>query len=464
MGITRAKSAYNYFLSSLKGKTVGMRRRLRTKSTVWRRDLLAMKFASLDPELRAVFDGKARDAKDLVMAARNQQMKHLSGSTGALGHTRGRGEAAPSNAGTPASLGSPPVVEGPPTQITPTDVGGQGANDEADQHADAMAEVEGLAHTMLFTDQSSGLQSSLVILNQALLGAGTYGYCHPVRDEDTGERFCAKFARRSLEVRDVARAALRKEFAALSRMQHPNIVKAHGLSLTFDGSISALLLPLAERNLQSWIHANGPLEPAAWGQMAGQLAGDERSCLLQCIRGIAHMHSRQVIHLDVKPGNVLVSGPQSQPVCQLADFGQCRCLEAADGIPDEVLKASWVNSRDYRPVELFSMGSATVHPRKRYDLWAFGCIIYEVAASSNPRTRGTNRVVAPLFNGVKMDGQVEHVISGREYRLNRCCPSAVKPVVVLCQPRSAHKQSQTTAIDVLSRLRDLRAGPLVNVQ
>ena len=200
------------------------------------------------------------------------------------------------------------------------------------------------------------------------------------------------------------------------------------------------------------------------GQDGRSIGWDERWCLLQCIRGIAHMHSRQVIHLGIKSGNVLMSGPQSQPVCQLADFGQCRCLEAADGIPDEVLKASWVNSRDYRPVELFSMGSATVQPRKRYDLWAFGCIIYEVAASSNPRTRGPSGVVTPLFNGLKMGGQVESVINGRDYKLNLCCPSSVKQVVVLCQPRSGLRQSQTKAIDVCRRLQDLRAGPLANVQ
>ena len=124
LGIPRAKSAYNFFLASLKGKTVGMRRRLMTKSTVWRRDLLAMKFASLSPELRAVFEAKAHGAKDLVMTARHRELALRSGSSGVQG--RGSSMATPANAGSPAALGTSTIVERPATIVTPTDVGGRG--------------------------------------------------------------------------------------------------------------------------------------------------------------------------------------------------------------------------------------------------------------------------------------------------------------------------------------------------
>ena len=319
---------------------------------------------------------------------------------------------------------------------------------------------EALARAVTFTDQSSGAQSSFALAKLGALGGGTYGTCFQMRGELTGEKACAKFARRG-DMGEAARASLRKEASTIARLDHPNIMKAIGLCIAADGALAAMLLPLCERNLQEWIEAHGPQGQTAANTASKDLGWAERSVLLQCAQALAHMHSRDVIHLDMKPENIMVDGPDGTPRCRIADFGQCRCRQVVDGIPDESLLASMVNSHCYRPLELYSFGNTLVTPRPRYDLWAFGCIMFEVAASASTKWRGTAGVADRLFQGITMEAPADIVLRGRNYRLAQYCPPSVMPLVLMSQPRSAARQDQTSATKAHSRLQDLRCedGP-----
>lgn len=43
---------------------------------------------------------------------------------------------------------------------------------------------------------------------------------------------------------------------------------------------------------------------------------------LDMARGLAYMHMFKILHLDLKPQNILLSGkPGKRPICKIADFG-----------------------------------------------------------------------------------------------------------------------------------------------
>ncbi|KAK3990516.1 putative 3-phosphoinositide dependent protein kinase-1 [Cladorrhinum sp. PSN332] len=106
----------------------------------------------------------------------------------------------------------------------------------------------------------------------------------------------------------------------------------------------------------------------------------------QILDAIAYMHSRGVIHRDLKPENVLLD---DQMHVKITDFGTAKLLpDPREPRPpeesrpqDEASKAaSFVGTAEYVSPELLTDKSAG----KPSDLWAFGCIIYQLLVGRPP--------------------------------------------------------------------------------
>ncbi|KAH7077699.1 kinase-like domain-containing protein [Paraphoma chrysanthemicola] len=86
----------------------------------------------------------------------------------------------------------------------------------------------------------------------------------------------------------------------------------------------------------------------------------------QMFQGLQHLQNCQVIHLDLKPDNVLVS-PDKKTI-KLADFG------TAVDKRDIIERTEYLVSRFYRAPEII-LGFDISYP---VDMWAVGCTIYEL--------------------------------------------------------------------------------------
>lgn len=108
----------------------------------------------------------------------------------------------------------------------------------------------------------------------------------------------------------------------------------------------------------------------------------------QILDTIAYMHSKGVIHRDLKPENVLMDDQQH---IKITDFGTAKMLEAhqdasgrtyydsdAGQLRDRA--TSFVGTAEYVSPELLTDKNAC----KASDLWAFGCIIYQLLAGRPP--------------------------------------------------------------------------------
>jgi serine/threonine protein kinase len=151
----------------------------------------------------------------------------------------------------------------------------------------------------------------------------------------------------------------------LAGLSHPNVVRL--LEAFATTTELGIVLPLASEALSDYVTRKKTT--------GGVPLEDARFVALQLARGIAYIQSRDVLHGDYKPGNVLI---YDEPGCELrvviTDFGIARtgrCTERSEGQP--------VFSLWWRPPEVL-LGGPYVFAG---DVWAYGCIVAELLGSAN---------------------------------------------------------------------------------
>jgi serine/threonine protein kinase/TolB-like protein len=164
-----------------------------------------------------------------------------------------------------------------------------------------------------------------------------------------------------------------REIRTAARLQHPNIVP-----LFDSGSAAGQLfysMPYVESgSLRDRIKSYGPLPVPEAIQLALEVAD-----------ALAHAHHHGVVHRDIKPGNILLEAGHAV----VADFGIARAISEAAG---EEITASGlvVGTPAYMSPEQ-SVGG-TVDGRS--DVYALGCVLYEMLAGEPPFTGPTPQVLA----------------------------------------------------------------------
>ncbi|NDJ63162.1 MAG: tetratricopeptide repeat protein [Chloroflexi bacterium] len=167
-----------------------------------------------------------------------------------------------------------------------------------------------------------------------------------------------EFAARAGRDQANLRLSLEQEFRLLASLRHPHIISV--LDFGFDEAgrpfFTMDLLENARTILQ-----------AGWGKPLHYQIG----LLIQMLEAVAYLHRRGVIHRDLKPGNVLVSGD----TVRVLDFG-VSVLRSVAGPNDGVLAGTMA----YMAPELLEGEPAS----EASDLYAVGMIAYELLAGQHP--------------------------------------------------------------------------------
>lgn len=139
------------------------------------------------------------------------------------------------------------------------------------------------------------------------LGRGSFGEVYLAQDRSAGSRVCLKVLSRSAS--DKVRGNLQREASMLERLGHPGVPR-----LKSSGEVAGrLYLAMAfheGRTLRSVLKKARKLEPTR-----------ARELFEETLRILHHCHSRGVLHLDLKPENLLVD-EAGRPT--LLDFGLAR--------------------------------------------------------------------------------------------------------------------------------------------
>uniref|UniRef100_A0A0N5AZL4 non-specific serine/threonine protein kinase n=1 Tax=Syphacia muris TaxID=451379 RepID=A0A0N5AZL4_9BILA len=110
-------------------------------------------------------------------------------------------------------------------------------------------------------------------------------------------------------------------------------------------------------------------------------SNNRKHIALQIINGLVHCHLHRLLHLDVKPSNILLSDDMS--TCKLTDFGCSRiATEVSDGclMARKALTTSSFGTIVFKAPELLKNG----HPTDRADIYSFSILLYELLSRSEP--------------------------------------------------------------------------------
>ena len=214
------------------------------------------------------------------------------------------------------------------------------------------------------------------------LGEGSYSTVLAATDRQTLREYAIKVLDKRHIIKEKKVKYVNIEKDTLNRLtDHPGIVR---LYYTFQDERSLYFV----------------LDLASNGELLGVLKkmgtfDEECTCFYgaQILDAIGYMHSKGVIHRDLKPENVLLD---TQMNVKITDFGTAKLLDirprtnggAMSGDPTDGANMdramSFVGTAEYVSPELLTDKNAC----KASDLWAFGCIIYQLIAGRPPFKAG----------------------------------------------------------------------------
>jgi eukaryotic-like serine/threonine-protein kinase len=221
------------------------------------------------------------------------------------------------------------------------------------------------------------------------LGSGGMGDVFRARDTRLGREVAVKILPPAFAGNPDRLARFEREARVLASLNHPNIATIYGLEKTAGPAplgTSAIVMELvAGETLAVRIARVGALR-----------ASDAIAIAKQIADALDAAHERGIVHRDLKPANVIVT---NHGVAKVLDFGLARVdtLTPAGGLQYASASQAPTITLDRTDAGLVMGTAAYMSPEqarglavdRRTDIWAFGCVLYEMVTGRSAFRRTT---------------------------------------------------------------------------
>jgi serine/threonine protein kinase len=158
---------------------------------------------------------------------------------------------------------------------------------------------------------------------ESVLGKGATGTVWAAVDVTSGEPVAVKILHTRFPPGSPGRRRFEREVESASALRHPRSVVVHAHGQMDDGSDFLVMERLPARTLATLLRESGPLPPLRAIAIAEQI-----------LDALATAHSLNILHRDLKPGNVMLvagSGSDDEPdQLKVCDFGLAKRIEPDD--------------------------------------------------------------------------------------------------------------------------------------
>ena len=223
-------------------------------------------------------------------------------------------------------------------------------------------------------DTSASIQLGAFDLD-GIVGSGGMGEVWRGRHRASHLPVAVKLLTATEALEPAAQTAFSNEVRSIARLDHARIAQVYDFDRVTEAAAhasSGRLIAGSPYFVMELLDA-GALDPFRFTRPWSDL----KQVLLALLSALGHAHARGVVHRDLKPGNILFAGQASAiPGLRLTDFGIAHALGSGD--EEEI---SW-GTPHYMSPEQHLGESRDFGPWT--DLYALGCIAYELACGERP--------------------------------------------------------------------------------
>jgi serine/threonine protein kinase len=272
------------------------------------------------------------------------------------------------------------------------------------------------------------------------IGAGGMGEVYQAHDTKLGRDVAIKVLPEAFAHDPERLSRFQREAKMLASLNHPNIATIHGLEQS-NGTSYLVMELVSGETLQGRIRRDGavPVEEAL--SIAKQIA-----------EALEAAHEKGIIHRDLKPANVKVT-PEGK--VKVLDFGLAKAFsedtESSDPINSPTLSmAATMHGVILGTAAYMSPEQARAKSvDKRTDIWAFGCVLYELLTAKQ------------AFQGETVTEILAAVLKGEPdwQALPETTPQSIRVLLRRSLQKDANKRIRDAA-DVRIEIDETLAAPL----
>lgn len=199
------------------------------------------------------------------------------------------------------------------------------------------------------------------------LGQGSYATVYKAHHKSQGGTFAVKVISREKIKSTRLQANLEQEIRIMKEVTHENVVRLYE-TFTSKNNIYLVLEFCGGGDLQHFVRKQRRLKEDV-----------AKNFFIQIVRGLKFLHSKNVIHRDIKPQNLLLSEYSPNATIKFADFGFAKYLQEAS------MAQTPCGTPLYMAPEIFEMKEYDA----KADVWSIGCVLFEMC-TGEPPFKGSN--------------------------------------------------------------------------